>query len=33
VMRTRKTSFPRVYITSAEKGWGIPELRAIALHA
>jgi len=33
VMRTRKTSFPRVYVTSAEKGFGIPELRAILLQA
>lgn len=33
VFRTRKTSFPRVYVTSAEKGWGIPELRAILLQA
>ena len=33
VMKTRKTSFPRVYTTSAEKGWGIPELRAIVLQA
>jgi GTP-binding protein len=33
IMRGRKTSFPRVYVTSAEKGWGIPELRAIVLQA
>jgi GTP-binding protein len=33
IMRGRKTSFPRVYATSAEKGWGIPELRAIVLQA
>lgn len=33
VMRSRRTSFPRVYATSAEKGWGIPELRAILLQA
>ena len=33
VMRTRKTSFPRVYVTSAEKGFRIPELRAILLQA
>ncbi|MDP2206168.1 MAG: ribosome biogenesis GTP-binding protein YihA/YsxC [Alphaproteobacteria bacterium] len=33
IMRGRKTSFPRVYPTSAEKGWGIPELRAIVLQA
>ncbi|HRI77422.1 MAG TPA: ribosome biogenesis GTP-binding protein YihA/YsxC [Alphaproteobacteria bacterium] len=33
VMSKRKTSFPRVYVTSAEKGFGIPELRAILLQA
>jgi GTP-binding protein len=33
IMRGRRTSFPRVYVTSAEKGWGIPELRAIVLQA
>lgn len=33
IMQKRKTSFPRVYVTSADKGWGIPELRAIVLQA
>jgi GTP-binding protein len=28
-----KGAFPRVCVTSAEKGWGIPELRAILLRA